>query len=176
MRIVKLTILSLWAVLLISCVEKKPQQPSQWLGKEVKVDSAQLALLELNQKMVVTADDLLAKTVQTFSEKYALYNANTWIYFINRGNIDAPPPIKGEKWTIHTTIYSLTTRKLLIDTLQEYTIGKGELIVAIENNIHEFRKGTKARMLVPWYAAYGMQGTKEVPPYENVIIEIEIKE
>jgi FKBP-type peptidyl-prolyl cis-trans isomerase len=30
-------------------------------------------------------------------------------------------------------------------------------------------------MLVPWYAAYGIQGTDEIPPYENLIIEIDIK-
>jgi hypothetical protein len=73
------------------------------------------------------------------------------------------------------TVYTLETKQLLVDIIREFRIGKSELPPAIDNNISEFRKGSQARMLVPWYGAFGMQGTKEVPPYENVIINIEIK-
>lgn len=168
--------LCLCALMLTACTERKPQQPSQWRGKEVKVDSAQLALLELNQKMVVTADDLLLQYVQTMTDTYAMYETNAWIYFIDRGDMDTPAPQSGDTWNIHLKVYSLEDQKLLIDCLRQYRIGKNELPKAIDSNISEFRIGTKARMLAPWYSAYGMQGTQQVPPYENVIIEIEIKE
>ena len=47
--------------------------------------------------------------------------------------------------------------------------------VTVEWNISELHPGARVRMYVPWYAAYGLQGTAHVPPYENVIIELELK-
>ena len=56
-----------------------------------------------------------------------------------------------------------------------YTIGKQELPIAIEFSIREWHRGCRIRMFVPWYSAFGMQGTNDIPPYENVMIELELK-
>lgn len=176
MSIIRTIYLALPLLLFISCGKKQqPQTPSRWLGKEVKVDSTQLALLELNQRMVEAADNKLTQLAQTEEEPYALYEGNTWIYFLDRGEVNTPAPKEGDIWEVHMTVYSLENKQLLVDILREYHIGKSELPPAIDHNISEFRKGCQARMLVPWYGAFGMQGTKDVPPYENVIIHIKIK-
>lgn len=167
----------LCALVMVACRQKSkgPQKPSRWMGKEIAVDSTQLALLEFNQKMVVAADKLLTEKAQQAEEEYALYENNTWIYFLQRGNEADSVPMRGDKWTIRMLVYSLETGQLFIDVLREFQIGKGELPIAVDNNITEFAHGARARMLVPWYAAYGIQGTDEIPPYENLIIEIDIK-
>ena len=175
MRIIRTLCLALTILFLTNCSKQQPQTPSRWMGKEVKVDSVHLALLELNQKMVEAADDKLTQIAQTKTEPYALYEGNTWIYFIERGDMNMPAPKDGDLLEVQMSVYTIEQEKLLVDIIREYRVGKSELLPAIENNITEFRKGTKARMLVPWYGAFGMKGTKDIPPYENVIINIEIR-
>lgn len=175
MSIIRKLCLLFSILLMVACGKQPPQTPSRWLGKEMQVDSTQLALLELNQKMVEAADTKLTQIAQAQEEPYALYEGNTWIYFLQRGDMNTPAPKDGDTLVVHMAVHSIENNQLLVDILHEYRVGKSELPPAIDNNISEFRKGCQARMLVPWYGAFGMQGTKEVPPYENVIIHIEIK-
>ena len=56
-----------------------------------------------------------------------------------------------------------------------YRIGKKELPQAVEENIGELHHGAQARLLAPWYTAFGLRGTDRIPPYENVIIDIELR-
>ena len=46
--------------------------------------------------------------------------------------------------------------------------------MCIEMNINEWHRGAKVVIATPWYAAYGMMGTEDVPAYENVLLEISI--
>ena len=82
-------------------------------------------------------------------------------------------PQKDETWRLHIKTYSLHGQ-LLLDTEQEYVIGRNELPMCIEMNISEWHRGTKVKIVAPWYAAYGMMGTEDVPAYENVLLEISI--
>jgi FKBP-type peptidyl-prolyl cis-trans isomerase len=66
--------------------------------------------------------------------------------------------------------------KLLTDNKGTYAIGKNELPYAVDRNLREMHPGAKMRMYVPWYTAYGQSGTEHVPPFENVIIDLEIEE
>ena len=54
-------------------------------------------------------------------------------------------------------------------------LGKNELPMAVEWNMDELHPGGMARMYAPWYTAFGQQGTAHIPPYENVMIEIELR-
>ena len=161
-------------MLLAGCVRQAPQIPSRKMGTAPKVDSTALALMEMNQRMAVAADKLLAQRVQQLSEPYALYEHNTWWYVIDRGDVTGAKPQPNEEWTVHMRVMNLDG-KLLEDTERSYRIGKGELPPGVDDNISELYKGGKARLLVPWYAAFGLQGTACIPPYENVMIEIELK-
>lgn len=161
-------------LLLACCTHQAPQRPSQRKGEEPKVDSAQLALLELNRQMAIAADQQLAQLVQAQDEPYALCESNVWMTILERGDEEAGTPAPGEDWRVAMRVYDLKGR-LLVDTEGTYRIGKRELPEGVEANIGELHRGGKAQMYVPWYAAYGITGTEDIAPYENVIIEIELR-
>ena len=46
--------------------------------------------------------------------------------------------------------------------------------MCIEVNISEWHLGAAVVIVAPWYSAYGMMGTEDVPAYENVLLEISI--
>lgn len=166
--------LGLTALLLLSCGQKGPQSPSQRMGESPKPDSAQLALMEFNRQMAETADKALGQLVKAQEEPYALYEGSTWVTILEHGDIDNPQPKRGEEWIVHMRIYALDGR-LLEDSKGTYTIGKLELPYAVDANITEWHRHCHIRMYAPWYSAFGMKGTEEIPPYENVIIELDLE-
>ena len=144
------------------------------MGQAPQADSTQLALLALNQQLTQTADETVYRLAQAQEEPYALYENGTWVYLMDVGDATHGVPAEGEECTVHMRIYSLEGR-LYSDIEQTAHAGKYELPGAVDANIFEWNHGTKARLIAPWYAAYGIKGTDEIPPYENVIIEIELK-
>ena len=160
--------------LLSGCASKGPQRPSHRSGETPKADSAQLALMELNQQMAKAADEQLTRLAQEQKETYALYEHNVWVHVLEAGDRDGNSPRQDEEWDIRLRTYSLSGR-LYRDEERKVRIGRYELPAAIEDNIAEWHHGTHVRLLVPWYAAYGIQGTAEIPPYENVIMDLELR-
>ena len=169
---------ALWIIcmtmLLVSCGHQSPQRPSRWIGKAPEADSAQLALMEFNRQMAKSADEQLMSIAQEQEERYALYTGGTWVTILDRGDIDSPSPKVNEECVIGMQIYTLDGKQLA-DTKATYVLGKFELPYAVEANITEWHHGCRVRMYAPWYSAFGMKGTEEVPPYENVIIELELE-
>ena len=172
-NIIRLVVSGL-ALIMLSCGHQAPQRPSRRMGQAPEADSAQLALLELNQQLALAADKQLMQIAQAQEESYALYEGNTWIRFIDRGETETPSPQPNEEWTVHMRVYSLNN-DLLMDTERAYLFGHHDLPAAVENNASEWHHGTQARMYVPWYSAFGLQGTQTVAPYQNVIMEIELR-
>ena len=160
--------------MLVGCGGKGPQRPSQWLGKEPEPDSATLALMELNQQMAITADAELLRMAQESEDNYALYDGGAWVCILDKGDTLSPALQRDEECVLHMTTYTLTGR-MLIDTEQPWHVGRYELPLAVDRNLTEWNHGSHVRILAPWYSAYGLKGTDDVPPYENVIIEIEIR-
>jgi len=81
---------------------------------------------------------------------------------------------QGDECVIHLQVLSLAG-KLYQDTQQTICIGKHETLAVIEENIPEWHRGARVQMYVPWYSAFGIQGTAQIPPYENVIIVLDIR-
>ena len=161
-------------LLLVGCGPKAPQIPSQRKGQAPQVDSAQLALMELNRQLAQTADEQLAVLVQAQPETYALYENNSWCTLLEVGDTDRETPKPGEEWSLHVRVYSLSG-KLYLDSEGTYHVGKLELPPAVDSNIFEWHHGARLRIFAPWYSAYGITGTDIIPPYENVMIELELK-
>ena len=132
-----------------------------------------MALLELNQQLAIAADQQLAQWAQTQDRPYALYESNVWMTIIDRGDEEIPATDRAR--IIAMRIYNLDGQ-LLADIEGSYRIGRRELPQGVEANIGELHQGGKARMAVPWYAAFGITGTDHIPQYENVIIDVELKE
>lgn len=165
----------LCAVLITAgCSHQAPQRPSQRKGETPQADSAALALMQLNKELAEAADKMLMQKALEQKEPYALYEGNIWVTILERGDIDSPTPKVDDEWVVHMRIFNLE-EQLLKDIEGTYRIGKHELPLAVDVHIKEWHQGCRVRMYVPWYTAYGMQGTDKIPPYENVIIELELK-
>lgn len=161
------------ACLIAGCTNTAPQRPSQRKGEAPKADSTALALMELNQQMAQAADDQLHRLAQEQSEPYALYERGVWAYVIDRGDAEQPV-LAGEECRLRMKVFSLSG-KPYTDSDLTVRIGKYELPAAVDENITEWHHGACVRMFAPWYAAYGIKGTDHIPPYENVIIELNIR-
>ena len=159
-------------LLMAGCGGKGPQIPSQRKGQAPAIDSAEMAVMELNMHLARTADNELTRIASSQDEPYAVYDVNVWMHIVDRGNEDLPSPTG--TCTLHMCTYTLDG-KLLIDEEGTYRLGKNELPAGVEWNLDEMHPGGKAKLYVPWYVAYGQQGTDRIPPYENVFIEIELR-
>ena len=164
--------IALFSLLMVACGKQGPQRPSRWLGRDPEPDSAQLALLELNRQMAIAADKELMQLAQAQDEQYALYEGGAWVHQIEVGE-DSLVRL-GTNCAVRICTYTLDGR-LLTDSERTYSVGKLEMPIAIERNIHNWNHGAKMRMYVPWYSAYGINGNEHVAPYENVIFEIDIR-
>ena len=161
-------------VLFIACSGPGPQRPSQRKSDAPKADSAQLALMELNQQLTAAADETLHSIILQQEEAYAMYNNGTWGTVLKIGDTSKKALRFGEECTIHMRVLRLDG-KLYCDTEQTSRIGMRDWPIAVDRNLSEWHHGAHIKLYAPWYSAYGIQGTKEVPPYENVIIELEIE-
>ncbi|MGN0235567.1 MAG: hypothetical protein ACI4BD_04540 [Paludibacteraceae bacterium] len=164
------------ALMSVGCNHRGPQRPSQRSGTAPKEDSAALALMEMNQRMAMAADEEVLRYVQARedAERFAqMPLSSAWVRIVERGDEQSALPQKDEVWRLHIKTYSLQGR-LLLDTEQEYRMGRSELPMCIEMNISEWHHEAKVMIAAPWYAAYGMMGTEDVPAYENVLLEISI--
>ncbi len=174
MRGIYVACIGLIGALVVSCGQPNPQRPSRRMGLP-QVDSTAVNLIKFNQHMRQEADRALqAKAQSNPDETYALYQWGTWVHIIDPGDEDAGKPQRNEECEIHMRIYSLDGH-FYCDDEQSVTLAKYEIPVAVDWNILEWNHGAKVRMLVPWYSAYGIQGTDVIPPYENIMIDLYIK-
>jgi len=162
-------------VLLVSCGGRGPQMPSRRMGEDPKLDSAQMALLELNRRMRTEADKELQVLSQSdTTERYALYRWGAWAHIIEYGNDEVPRPKLGQRCDIHMRVYDLKG-KLYSDEELTVQLGRRDVPVAVDWNLQEWNHGAKVKMFVPWYSAYGLEGKNAIPPYENVMILLDVK-
>jgi hypothetical protein len=174
MRGIQLALIGIVCAMAVGCGQPNPQRPSRRMGQP-QVDTMALNLMKFNQRMREEADKTLqAKAQRDPNERYALYQWGAWIHVIEPGNEEAGKPELGKECELHMRIYSLDGH-LYCDDQRTVTLAKYELPVAVEWNVAEWYHGAKLKMLVPWYSAYGIQGTDAIPPYENVMIELDIK-
>ena len=164
-----------FALLLMGCGGTAPQRPSQRMGQAPEADSTQLALLELNMQLAKAADRAVQEVALAQEETYALYDGPAWVHINARGDEQQALPRLGQTLIVRMFIYTLNG-KLLEDTEGSYTLGRHELPQGVEPCVRELHPGGSARLIVPWYAAFGMKGTAHIPPYENVIIDLQIQE
>lgn len=95
---------------------------------------------------------------------------------LEEGN--GPKPEEGETVSVHYKGYLLNGE--LFDSSYdrgeplEIVVGQGGLIDGWLEAIPMMREGEKARIIVPWRLAYGKQGKQQIPPYANLVFEMEM--
>lgn len=162
------------AMLLMGCGGKGPQLPSRRMGEEPKIDSVQQELMLMNARLASEADKELRHFVKESGENYALNDRGTWVLFLDYGDEGRKKIRRNEHCDIHMRVYSLSGH-LYQDEALVARIGQRELPPGIDWNIFEWYHGARVKLLLPWYSAYGAKGTDVIPPYENVMIELEVQ-
>ncbi len=169
-KIVWVLILGSWLLALTSCQRTKPQMPS---NRAQEVDSTELRVALLAQRLVEEANTTLAHYVQGLDSAYVLELMGYWHRVPHR--LEGVKLQKNEKVLLHSKIYTLDG-DLLSDAEEVITVGKREVPTAVDKMLEQMRTGECASLLIPWYAAFGAAGNGIVPAYENVRIEIEVTE
>lgn len=106
----------------------------------------------------------------------ALYN-RVFVIPLRKG--DGPKASKGMTAQITYEAYLLDGTYLgssdsLKGSSYEVTIGQGKVLKGLDEGICHMSKGEKARIVVPYALAYGEQGYGSIPPFTNLLFEVEL--
>lgn len=117
------------------------------------------------------------KTYMEQNEVNVAPNQSGLVYIpIKEGNGDSPQI--GDKVAFHYTgyyfdgdIFDSSYDRALPLVVQ---LGNDMIIKGMEESLLMMKKGSKAKILVPFYLAYNDMENAPVPPYSNLIFEIEL--
>ncbi len=167
----------LWALMLgavllmpMGCRRTRPQMPA---NRHKQVDSTELALALLTQRMVEGANADVARYVQDLDTTYTLAARGYWYCKTQCGQGDALK--KDSEARVRVVVQDLQGN-VLDDSEVDVTVGKQALPIALDEYLLQMCVGEKASLIVPWYAAYGATGTNTIPAYTNVRVAIEVIE
>ena len=171
----KLYVLVLLSILVIGCHKTAPQRPTyhtQQSGVAVlQEDSGLIKIIRYNEEQVDYANHFLAQWVVLDKRKWVLDEQSYWYLITEKGTGDTVK-IEEER-QIHLITRHLDGT-LIADEEKIITVGKREVIVAVDDDLLHRRVGDKLEMLVPWYLAYGQFGNEDAEPYENIYIQLTI--
>lgn len=87
----------------------------------------------------------------------------------------------GEEITYETRIklryslYAISLAPIYENIEKEITVGKNEIVPGLDTGLMQLRRGSKAKIIVPAYAGYGVAGDGDkVPQNATLIFEVEI--
>lgn len=164
------TLVILLVAMMSACGKRKPQLPS---NKHQEIDSAALAMIEMNQQLVQQANNDLATYVIESGMPYVQDDMGFW-YMITR-HTKGLALQKDQTVTIAQQVY-LLDGTLCEDAVQTLQIGKKQVPTAVESALLLLHEGECATILAPWYLAYGQYGNNaKIGAYTNVRIEIEVR-
>lgn len=151
---------------LAACKPTAPQRPT-FKGQATAEDSAFLQAVELNKHMAEQADAQLLK----YSDGYSLMEDNYWVKGLTSHTSDLQD---NDAISLHARFYRLDGT-LVADHEAETIRGKIDDIQAIVLVTPLLARGDSVSLLVPWYLAFGSTGQGNVPPYENIRVELTIQ-
>lgn len=154
---------------IVSCTPQ-PQQVRR-LSEKQKPDSAMMAQMAFNMQMATASDDACSRWVKNDSNTYALDEFGFW--YTKTINLYADSLQQGEQVWLHLQMAELDGQ-LLADVSEVFTVGSGDLPLAINRCLKQMSRGEQMRIVAPWYTMYGTEGTKLINPYTNLIITLTI--
>jgi len=158
------------ALMAVGCGNKtQPQRPT-FLG-QTATDSTSVNLMLMHQTMAEKADSQLA---QMATDEYVLMDENYWVKGLKGMAEDAPSIQEGEYVEVEIEIYDLKDNLLCVHQAN-VRMGQVDEIQAVVLVLPQMKRTMSVSMLVPWYLAFGSAGNTEVPPYENVRVELKVK-
>lgn len=161
--------IGLWLLAMVGCTQQ-PQQVRR-LSEKQAPDSALLAQIEFNQHMSRAADNACREWVRQDSSAYALDDFGFW--YTKTVNLDADSLQQGEQVLIHLTVAELNGQQLA-DVKDIFAVGTNDLPLSVNRCLKQMSRGEQMRIIAPWYAACGTEGTQLIKPYTNLIITLTI--
>jgi len=167
----KILLFSLFIALLFglglnACKKHPAQFPS---NKIVDKDSTEQSLIEMNKAMTLREDSLIQEFINKQSVVFRKIPSGIWYRIQKTTKLDS---IKNDSIiSFSYIVYSLEGVKLK-EGIKTNQFNKKELPAGLEEGLKLMRKGESARIIIPWYLAYGMQGNEEIPPYTSIIYDV----
>lgn len=91
---------------------------------------------------------------------------------------DGAIPEQGDTVSVHYTLYlqSGEVQRSTHSLGSPYTFvyGEADFIEGFQQGIDSMQVGDKFRLLIPYYLAYGESGSSSIPPYADLIYDIEM--
>ena len=168
---VLVVLLAVLAKALVAC-QPTPQRVKH-LSASQEVDSTLLAQMQFNMRMSDAADKACQMVIENDSLRYAQDDYGFWYAKIVAR--DGELLQQGQEVNLHIQLSELDGT-LLADTKSCFTVGAGDLPLAITRALKIMNKGEQMRIIAPWYTAYGVEGTKLIEPYTNLLIILTIEE
>ena len=156
---------------LVGCTQQ-PQQVRR-LSEKQEPDSALMAQMAFNMQMASAADKACREWVNNDSAAYVLDDFGFW--YTKTISLPSDTLQKGQEVNAHIQITEINSN-LMIDTKMPIVVGSGDLPTAINRVLKIMCVGEQMRIITPWYAAYGIEGTNTIKPYSNLIILLTISQ
>ena len=159
------------SIAFIAC-QQTPQQVKH-RNQQQPVDSALLAQLQFNSRMADQADKMCLNIVEADTLKYTLDDFGFW--YTKTISLPSETVQKGQEINVHIQISEIQG-DLTYDTKMPIVVGSGDLPISINRALKTMGIGEQMRIITPWYAAYGIEGTSVIKPYSNLIILLTISQ
>lgn len=148
----------------------------------------------VNLLITIILSLLQSCSIETYSTKKLAADQEILIY-INNNELDVKPemsglvfvplkngdgnfPCDGDKVAFHYKGYYLNGEQFDTSYDKSYPLivelGKNMIIKGLEDSLKFMDKGAKAKVIIPFYLAYNDMENAPVPPYSNLIFEIEL--
>lgn len=153
----------------VGCNRTKPQSPSNRYSLSHQ-DTTSIALVLINQQLAQEADKEIMNYVKEHgTEQYVLDASGYWARkILKTGNQKIQ---KGDELDLRIVLFSVDGT-MLSDSRGVKKVTDAEMLLPVLEMLQLMNIGEQAELIVPWYAAYGSTGCREVPPYTNLRIEI----
>jgi len=159
----------LTASLLTACGHTQPQRPS--FKGEPKTDSVVVQLLTMNQQMADRADEQLAGIA---TDEFVLMDEDYWVKGLYPQKNQEKVLQESDYVKFEAQFFSL--KGTLLTTHQAVAqLSKVNEIQALSLVLPLMQHHQHVTLLVPWYMAFGATGNKDVPPYENLRVELRVE-
>lgn len=168
-------ILVILVVMVLGLHGCKPNpKTTKHVSNSVEVDSAMVAQIRFNMHMAEIADQACIAAVKKEPRDYVMDEVGFWYAkTISKGGNNLLQ--QGQEIILHIQIYQ-TDGAPLLDKKFNTTVGTDELPLAISRSLNRMRMGEQMQVITPWYAAYGIEGTNIIKPYNNLQITITTEE
>lgn len=165
----RLLVMGYGLLVMVGCTQQP--QPVRRLSEKQEVDSALMAQMAFNMQMASAADQACSNWVKNDSAAYALDEFGFW--YSKTLNLYADSLQAGDAVGMHLQMAELNGQ-MLADIEDIFTVGSGDLPVAINRSLKQMGRGEQMRIVAPWYTAYGTEGTQLIKPYTNIVITLTI--